>query len=243
METLRTRQTRAFSLLLIVTMQTLVRAFLPVRVINCKPQSFTLLWSNAAFSTSASATFTKLDENDSRVQLVFDLQLPQGRCVGLELQQDLPSDHPDSIQNIHSNNHWLFQFLHPDEIKYGQTISSPAARQCFLLGRLALRTALPEPYPHAILKDAHGRPLVPEGYVGSISHKGRTGVALVARQQETPISVGVDLERADQNRANVASKILTANEQASLGNLAVRLKYDSYNCVKKSVLFRVSQRW
>jgi len=55
------------------------------------------------------------------------------------------------------------------------------------MGQLALQRALADDTTTAtimmnslILKDAHGCPQIPASYVASISHKGSTGVALVA---------------------------------------------------------------
>ena len=79
---------------------------------------------------------------------------------------------------------------------------------------------------HSILKDTHGRPQVPKGYIGSISHKKTTGVALVSNTSEdisdssTPkIGIGVDIEQSLPRSKNLANKILTSNELDNLGQL------------------------
>jgi phosphopantetheine--protein transferase-like protein len=158
---------------------------------------------------------------------------------------------------IQSNpNHWLRQILHPEEIEYGCQLSSEPARISFFMGRLAMRTALAQAHGNdttndsweyedgiggfaqlpivtsldqSILKDEHGRPQVPQGFIGSISHKATTGVALIApipasyndkECQMTPkIGIGVDIEQAFSRRRNIAKKILTPNELNDLGNL------------------------
>jgi 4'-phosphopantetheinyl transferase EntD len=191
--------------------------------------------------------------------ILFDLLVPEGRCVGLSIA-DLPDHHPDALHvgNLNGsssgNGHWIHQCLHPDEVSYGvSAIQSPSHRKSFWLGRLAMRHALSlgsqlqqQPYwsgtsdnsnsNPSILKDEYGRPQVPPGFLGSISHKGTTGVALVAASVPSiatananlvPRSgVGVDLEYAiDADRRNIARKVLTPNEQANLGRIPVSVLY------------------
>lgn len=162
--------------------------------------------------------------------------------------------HPDQI---HSNpNHWLRGILHPEEIRYGCELPSESARISFFMGRLAMRTALAQAngnittkdaweyedgiggftqlpivtnLDQSILKDEHGRPQVPQGFIGSISHKATTGVALIAPlpvchdnndgHVSPKIGIGVDIEQAFSRRRNIAKKILTPNELNDLGKL------------------------
>lgn len=160
---------------------------------------------------------------------IFQQRIRQGFCAGIELS-DLPPDHPDSLCSVNASAplHWLHKSLHPAEVRYGLQISSLETRQSFWMGRLAMRRALRYVDPpldaqflldHAILKDPHGRPLLPQGYYGSISHKGKAGVALVSSTGE---SVGVDLEDSwRRQKINVAPKVLTRAEIATLGNTPV----------------------
>lgn len=172
----------------------------------------------------------------------------QAKCLPTSLD-------PFQIQS--NPNHWLRQILHPEEIEYGCQLSSEPARISFFMGRLAMRTALAQAHhgnyktndsweyedgiggftqlpivtslDQSILKDEHGRPQVPQGFIGSISHKATTGVALIApipasydsrECQVTPkIGIGVDIEQAFSRRRNIAKKILTPNELNDLGNL------------------------
>jgi 4'-phosphopantetheinyl transferase EntD len=89
------------------------------------------------------------------------------------------------------------------------------------------------------LKDVYGRPQIPLGFLGSISHKSCTGVALVTLSntsvsiQNHPLtdiltenvdssvrkSVGVDIERTFSRRSSIAKKVLTPNEMKQLGKL------------------------
>ena len=84
---------------------------------------------------------------------------------------------------------------------------------------------------HSILKDEHGRPQVPKGFIGSISHKKTTGVALIssvpdeihtsmeAMASPPKIGIGVDIEQTFSRRKSIAKKILTKNELENLGKL------------------------
>ena len=78
----------------------------------------------------------------------------------------------------------------------------------------------------SILKDEHGRPQVPKGYIGSISHKKTTGVALVNSVPDNhsvcsspKIGIGVDIEQTFSRRRSIAKKVLTSNELENLGNV------------------------
>jgi 4'-phosphopantetheinyl transferase N-terminal domain len=84
---------------------------------------------------------------------------------------------------------------------------------------------------HCILKDAHGRPTLPLGYVGSISHKNRTAVALVARDKDQgeaatvpTYGIGIDIETIDPRRSRIATKVLTPSEIKQLGRIPVGYK-------------------
>jgi 4'-phosphopantetheinyl transferase EntD len=114
--------------------------------------------------------------------------------------------------------------LHADEAALADLL--PAARRgTFVGGRLAMREALRQcltdavPLP-AIVRSARGAPLVPPGLVGSISHKHRMALAVVAPRTGAMRHVGVDLERRptahDLARPSIARRILTAVEHAAL---------------------------
>ena len=189
----------------------------------------------------------------------FSIDLPEGKCVGLRFIPLPPSD-PNSMnaKQIRSNaDHWLRQYLHPKEIEYGlEKLVSETTRNNFFLGRLAMRTALKEldrgktntdDYHYddlpklsnlddAILKDEYGRPTVPDNFLGSISHKITTGVALVSFSNSTSdiiqenkasprLGVGVDIEQTQSRRRSIAKKVLTENELSDLGKIEVRVSY------------------
>ena len=74
-----------------------------------------------------------------------------------------------------------------------------------------------------ILKDEYGRPMVPPGFLGSISHKDNIGVALVAEDGEDTYlitkGIGIDIEKSSTIKSRIERKILTPNERENLGNL------------------------
>ncbi len=105
----------------------------------------------------------------------------------------------------------------------------------------------------SILKDEHGRPQVPHGYIGSISHKKDHGVALVSTipadvnwqsksgesVMPTPkLGIGVDIEQSFSRRRNIGKKILTPNELNDLGGLSGVTQDEEvllrFRCVQKS---------
>ncbi|CAB9503056.1 Transferase [Seminavis robusta] len=203
---------------------------------------------------------------------LFDVEVPEGRCVGLELvdfgNDDTRSLEPEMITT--NASHWIHSLLHEEEVAYGVTLPSPSRRDTFFIGRMAVREALGilgdttnnggerrrNPWEIAwtrgippILKDEHGRPTMPKGYVGSISHKGRAGVGIVARDEtysspEDPpkVGIGVDLEYTTNSRRNISRRVLTEHEIASLGQVEgvteeeeVMLRFSLKECIYKSV--------
>jgi enterobactin synthetase component D len=165
---------------------------------------------------------------------LFDLELPEGRCIGLQLH-DISPDHPDSLepQALANPDHWTRRVLHPEEVAYAREQPSENRRTSFVLGRLALRQGLGFGQHHlssvdSILKDEYGRPNVPPGFLGSISHKGNSAVALVTVDRSPTagagrpvLGVGVDLEDCTTDKSNIATKVLTRDEIKELGNVEV----------------------
>jgi phosphopantetheine--protein transferase-like protein len=194
----------------------------------------------------------------SQYSNLFSFDLPEGKCVGLRLsnpnQAPTVATSLDPRQIESNSSHWIKKMLHPDEVKYGFEQPSENARMTFYIGRLAMRTALAQmkgvdshtsvenedkfggftklpnvsTNDQSILKDEHGRPRVPNGFIGSISHKQTTGVALIstlppgrenASSSLPTMGVGVDIEQSFSRRRNIAKKILTPNELEDLGKL------------------------
>jgi phosphopantetheine--protein transferase-like protein len=87
-------------------------------------------------------------------------------------------------------------------------------------GRRALARALEElgAPSSTIERDDRGAPIVPAGFVGSITHKGTTCIALAAIDEGARI--GVDLERIRPIRAGLSEKILVDEELARIEALA-----------------------
>jgi 4'-phosphopantetheinyl transferase N-terminal domain len=176
------------------------------------------------------------------------MKLPPGHRDELSRQNILGHQkkvgiNTDEIHSVHlASHHWIYDSIHPDEVEYGLTELKGNIKnaQCFWLGRLALRKGLEKLVAeessenisglqdHCILKDSYGRPKIPIGFVGSISHKGNVGVALVANVENdmdvaARMGVGIDIENRFPTRRNIARKILTPHEIDDLGKLDVSL--------------------
>jgi 4'-phosphopantetheinyl transferase EntD len=125
------------------------------------------------------------------------------------------------------SEHWIHDYLHPEEIKYGLRLPASSNRISFFLGRLAMRSIVfqNDSYSnHVILRDEYGRPSLPAGFLGSISHKKATAVALAIEKHDTiNMAVGVDLEYALDSKAGIATKVLRKEEIDSLGQVEVSL--------------------
>lgn len=190
--------------------------------------------------------------HDQFFKLLFRFDLPEGLCMGIQMNQDFSKDEVVRWQG----EHWLYHYLHADEIQYGLNLDHDHNAHEFFLGRLAMRQTLqnftcetisngqrcdvgPESLIQGqkyspILKDEYGRPTVPKGFVGSISHKRSTAVALVEKEQptssglsegssldkEVPVKgIGVDIEDISR-KTRIAKRVLTQKELNNVGNLA-----------------------
>jgi len=119
---------------------------------------------------------------------------PHGRCVILAIEEELP---------LVGDEHLLAASL------------GPSRRRELAAGRAALRAALAEvagASDVAILADDRGAPVLPTGWVGSISHKGQRAAAIVAPTGSG--FVGIDLEVAAPPRQPIERRILTPREQS-----------------------------
>ena len=119
---------------------------------------------------------------------------------------------------------------------------APARRGEYIAGRTALHLALgttaratADLAGAAILSDERGAPVLPPGWVGSVSHKGAFAAALVAPAGRGHI--GVDLERARPSRQDIARRVLTPREQAALPDrgLAVTLRFAIKEAIYKAL--------
>lgn len=155
---------------------------------------------------------------------LFVLDLPEGHCVGLQLfTEDILTE--ERISSLSS-------FLNPDEIVYGTSLKGQPAKMTFFLGRLAIRTSLNNMSHRTgkktdcdpVLRDEHGRPILPKDFLGSISHKGLIGVALVDLDEgewcgKKRRGIGVDVEQSYTRRQNVGKRVLTQGERDDLGKI------------------------
>ena len=109
----------------------------------------------------------------------------------------------------------------------------PVRRREFIAGRTALHLALDSDAP--VLSDDRGAPIVPAGWVGSVSHKRALAAALVA-----PVGagrIGVDLELAVPPRGDIGPRVLTARELAALtgGGRGVTLRFAIKEAIYKAL--------
>jgi enterobactin synthetase component D len=120
----------------------------------------------------------------------------------------------------------------PDEERALAGTLGDVRRRELVTGRTALRLLIEAP---AVLADGRGAPVMPAGWVGSISHKGVLAAALVAPAGNG--CIGVDLERADAARIDIARRILTPREQAALPDRgpAVTLRFAIKEAVYKAI--------
>lgn len=104
--------------------------------------------------------------------------------------------------------------LHADERRFADSRSGDPRRQ-WIAGRCCLAAAL---RAHAIkasvLPRANGRPRMPAGVAGSISHKTSVSVAIATTVFE---GIGLDLEHIDESDRQLATKVLTKSERERAG--------------------------
>lgn len=136
-------------------------------------------------------------------ELVDQFETPHGVCSIVALADDALAT--------------ALAALPPAEQALAQSLSEVRRRE-LITGRTALHATLavldPDLAAAPILGDDRGAPVLPAGWVGSVSHKGGRAAALVAPAGAA--RVGVDLELAQPARQDIARWILTPREQASL---------------------------
>jgi enterobactin synthetase component D len=97
------------------------------------------------------------------------------------------------------------------------------------LGRAALREALAMPDAD-IASDDRGAPVMPAGWLGSLSHKVGRAAALVAPDDGSGARIGVDLEHAVAPRQPIERRILSPREP-----IADRREVTLYFAVKEAI--------
>jgi enterobactin synthetase component D len=141
------------------------------------------------------------------------LETPHGRCVIIELGDGDGDELP----------------LVGEEQAIAAGLS-PARRRELVAGRAALRLALERDV--AIVADARGAPVLPAGWVGSITHKGTRAAAIAAPADHG--FVGIDLEAAIAPRQPIERRILTPREQGVSGR-EVTLRFAIKEAIYKAI--------
>jgi 4'-phosphopantetheinyl transferase EntD len=147
-----------------------------------------------------------------RADLVFDLELAHGRCVGLRIPADDAGAHALAEETL---------------LLEERAVAATLARlrlRTWTVGRAALRVALGRAglaCPMAILADERGAPRMPRDLLASVSHKESVAVALVARA-DGDARIGVDVEHDRDRKHDIAPRVLTEAEQAEIAGLSGR---------------------
>jgi 4'-phosphopantetheinyl transferase EntD len=147
-----------------------------------------------------------------RADLVFDLELAHGRCVGLRIPPDDTAVHALAEE-----------MLLLEERAFAATLARLRLRT-WLVGRAALRVALARAglaCPTALLADDRGAPRTPGDLLASVSHKESVAVALVAPADGTA-RIGVDVEDDRARKHDIARRVLTEAEQSEIAGLPDR---------------------
>jgi enterobactin synthetase component D len=138
--------------------------------------------------------------------IAFLHALPHGMVVGIHL--------PEGAEPVPGE---VLSRLAPQERELAETLRAYRQVQ-FVGGRLALAAAFGEMGARraSVLTDEHGAPTLPDGFVGSITHKSDLAVGLLARGRA---GVGIDLEDTDRSRPGVAARVLTPRELEAVESL------------------------
>jgi enterobactin synthetase component D len=140
------------------------------------------------------------------------IDTPHGRCVIVDVDDDDAS-------------------LVGDEVALARGLS-PVRRRELIAGRVALRKLLGEDV--AVARDDRGAPVLPAGWVGSISHKHDRAAALIAPAGAG--FVGIDIEAAAPSRQPIERRILTPHERRALREpREVTLRFSIKEAIYKAV--------
>lgn len=140
-------------------------------------------------------------------EVAFHHAVEHGVISGITLP-DSPEPVPDEVLDQ----------LHPVERAYASHLTG-YRQVSFTGGRLAARAAASQ-LGHLlppVLPDDRGTPVWPRGVTGSISHKRRLAVCLLARDRGQRL--GVDLEEYEPMRSSIEPKVLTDEELADIAKL------------------------
>lgn len=164
-----------------------------------------------------------MTQPDSDFNLLLQSTLPHGVLSAVRLPSASDVDSTEAALRVARPQ------LRPEEQVLADSLTV-ARRVSFVGGRIALRAAMETVAPHArdasVLRTTRGAPLMPEGVLGSVSHKRRVAMALVAPTAPDVRTLGVDVEErpavSELARPDLAPKILTALERHALSDLAER---------------------
>ena len=101
--------------------------------------------------------------------------------------------------------------------------ASDGRRAEFITGRESLRKVLGQLgfAPQAVLPNASGAPILPDGAVGSIAHSRKLCCAIAGRNSDF-MALGIDIEGTDRLTAQAVKRITTVNEIIWTGGDRVR---------------------
>jgi 4'-phosphopantetheinyl transferase EntD len=83
-----------------------------------------------------------------------------------------------------------------------------------------------------VARDDRGAPVMPAGWLGSLSHKRELAAALVAEDDGSGARIGLDLEEAREPRQPIERRVLTARE---LAGLASRRDITRFFAIKEAI--------
>jgi enterobactin synthetase component D len=139
------------------------------------------------------------------------VETPIGRCAVVELAEDVP--------------------LVGEEETIAAALSARRRRE-FIAGRAAIRALLGQDV--AILRNDRGAPVLPDGWVGSISHKEVHAAAIAAPAHAG--YVGIDLEDAAPPRQPIERRILTARELTQISDgRDITLRFSIKEAIYKAI--------
>jgi enterobactin synthetase component D len=157
--------------------------------------------------------------------IAFRIDLPHGRCVGVRVPMGAE---PSNLGTLARG----LATLADEERAYLETLS-PARKPSWLAGRIALHEALRDlGLDHGpILSTTRGAPELPDGAIGSISHKQTLAVGL-ARARLDGLHIGVDIEPVPplpsepgwSQRPDISARVLTDDELAALATIPESLR-------------------
>lgn len=139
--------------------------------------------------------------------IAFQHAAPHGIVAAFHIPND-PAPVPDHV----------LEQLHHQEAEYARSLRK-YRQVSFVGGRLALRTACQQVgiQAGAMLPDDRGAPSMPEGLIGSVSHKRTLAIAMISRDHGD--SLGVDLEDYGPPRLGIANSVLTEGELSKIADL------------------------